>query len=191
MEPSESHELTQAEQFDALIERSLLMQDGWIEYNLPFPKSVFLNHVVSRGFLLHGSGNADVIEFEPRQANDSEKEFGNKIAVYAVNDPILPIFYAIQDREQLSGQINSGKYADEETGEAKYHFAVEASALEKYPWKDGVVYIMPPDGFEEGKNNEGELMGEFANETPVQAKLKLRVSPEDFPYLDSVKPILG
>ena len=129
MEPSESHELTQAEQFDALIERSLLMQDGWIEYDLPFPKSDFLNHVVSQGFLLHGSGNDDVIEFEPRQANDSEKEFGNKMAVYAVNDPILPIFYAIQDREQLSGQINSGKYVDDETGEAKYHFAVEASAL--------------------------------------------------------------
>lgn len=191
MEPKESNEQSKEEQFNALIERSLSVGEGWIEYDLPFPKSDLLTHLISHGYLLHGSGNDSVEEFEPRQANDSVKEFGNKKAVYAVNDPILPIFYAIQDREQLEGRINSGKHVDDETGKVIYQFAIEAAVLEKYPWKDGVVYVMPPDGFEEGKNDDGESIGEFASEVPVHATLKLRVSPEDFPYLDRVKPILG
>ena len=85
--------------FDRLLAESI--QKGSvpvIDYTLSAPKWQFLCYLCeAKDVLLHGSGNPDIQEFEPRQSNDTQ-EFGNRQAVYAASDGIWPIFFAITDK---------------------------------------------------------------------------------------------
>ncbi len=57
-----------------------------IAYTLTAPKWQFLCYLCdTKGVLAHGSGQADIAEFEPRQSSDVA-EFGARRAVYAASD---------------------------------------------------------------------------------------------------------
>src|SRR4051794_25651040 len=64
-----------------------------LDYTLAAPKWQFLCWLCdTQDVLVHGSGNADIAEFEPRQSNDIE-EFGNRQAVYAASDGIWAMYF--------------------------------------------------------------------------------------------------
>lgn len=73
--------------------------------------------------------------------------------------------------------------------EKTYHFAVGADMLALRPWSDGAVYILPQEAFEQGVDDNGMLIDEFVSRAPVTPIARLKVGPEDFPYLDSVGAI--
>src|SRR4051812_36260640 len=78
-----------------------------INYQLAAPKWQFLCYLCdTKRILLHGSGNPDITEFEPRQPKDIE-EFGNRRAVYAASDGIWPMYFAIVKREQVTLLMNA------------------------------------------------------------------------------------
>lgn len=159
-----------------------------IEYSLPYPKEEFLNFLTrEKEVLLHGSSKRGLEVIEPQQANDSEKRFGNKRAVYAVADSVLPIFYAIQDRSKINGAIISGAETDAETGEVKYEFRMPKAVIDAEPWTQGAVYILDRSQFTQGADDQGNLIDEWASETSVEPLAKLEVNPEDFRFLDSVE----
>ncbi|MDP3985867.1 MAG: hypothetical protein Q8P77_00310 [Candidatus Veblenbacteria bacterium] len=161
-----------------------------IDYNLPYPKEEFLKFLVEeKHLLLHGSSNQNLEVLAPQQTNDGAKEFGNKKAVYAVTDSVLPIFYAIRDRTKIRGAIISGYEADAETGEAKYEFRMSREAIEAKPWTRGAVYILDHSSFAQGVNDKGELVDEWAAETAVRPIAKLGVVPEDFRFINEIKPL--
>src|SRR5689334_13111620 len=59
-----------------------------IAYELTVPKWKFLSYLTdTKNILMHGSNNASIEEFEPRQSNDTA-EFGNRRAVYAASDAL-------------------------------------------------------------------------------------------------------
>ena len=159
-----------------------------IEYNLLYPKEDFLRFLTEeKNVLLHGSSNRNIEILEPRQANDTVKASGNKKAIYVVTDPVLPIFYAIQDREKLQGSIKSGVSEDMEKGELEYKFEIPKKALDAKPWTRGMVYIFDKNQFHEEKDDAGELSGEWTSESPVRPLAKLEVGPEDFRFMDKVE----
>jgi hypothetical protein len=51
----------------------------------------------TQGFVAHGTGQADITIFEPRQSNDVGW-FGNRKAVYAASDALWAMFFAIMNR---------------------------------------------------------------------------------------------
>src|SRR3989344_4477569 len=128
------------EAFTKLFEETLRKQEAGVpavEYNLPYPKEDFLKFLVEeKNVLLHGSPEKEIEIFEPRQANDTEKKSGNKVAVYGVIDPVLSIFYAIQDRKKIQGSIESGVNEDLETGKVEYKFKIPKNAMEDHSWID-------------------------------------------------------
>jgi hypothetical protein len=79
-----------------------------IEYTAPAPKWQFLCYLCEhKGIVLHGSGDPNIAELEPRKATDVN-EFGNRQAVYAADDGIWPMFFAIVDRDRpLTSLVNS------------------------------------------------------------------------------------
>ncbi len=176
--------------FETLYQGMLAQDGGFVEYSLPYPKYDFLNFLVrEKGVLLHGSNQPDIRELEPKQANCKSKKFGNMQAVYATQDSILPLFFAVRDRSKMRGRTESGYREEYVDGQQKktYGFAVSSQAvLNSNPWLDGVVYILPSDSFEQGTDDEGHQIDEFVSRTPVKAIARLRVGPEDFPYLDKV-----
>ncbi|MDP3697262.1 MAG: hypothetical protein Q8R55_04525 [Candidatus Taylorbacteria bacterium] len=158
-----------------------------IDYNLQYPKEDFLKFLVeNKNVLLHGSPNRDLEVLEPRQANDTAKESGNKKAVYAVTDPVMAIFFAIQNREKINGTIESGTWDNPETGEQEYKFKIPKNTQATF-WTQGVIYIFDKNNFTTEKDNAGHSSGEWTSDSTAKPIAKIEIKPEDFQYLDKVE----
>jgi hypothetical protein len=180
------HRESPDQEFEALFKTLDMATVSLIDYKLSFPKEDFLRFVVyQKEALLHGSSqNVDVLL--PMKANDDVKAFGNKLAVYAVDDPVLAIFYAIQDRSCIHGPVISGRTADEFFGDYSYNFAIPDEAGEN-PWSSGFVYVVGRDGFEEGRQDDGKSADEWCSYAPVRPWAKLCVNPADFRFLNQIQ----
>ena len=143
--------------------------------------------VTERGVLLHGSNETDLEILRPQPANDAAKRSGNKNAVYAVDDAVLAIFYAIQDRSRIDGVIRSAVKANRETGEREYSFGMPRAVLQSEPWRTGAVYVVDSRAFVQCKNDAGRTVREWASEQPVRVLSKLIVGPDDFRFLNHVQ----
>jgi len=148
---------------DQLIERGVSIEDLCCEF-------------VRRGFLLHGTGVAELNILEPRQANDEgghEENLQN--AVYATSDPRIPIFMALiwgmSGTSQYS--IISSKHEDGSCTE-EVHF----SATSKFPSdKAGSVYVLPKETFEVAGSDQ-----QFVSSVPAMPLFEIPVKLEDFQY---------
>ena len=191
--PTKSSDQIEAQSFRELFDRTQMDEKGkitTIRYELPYPKEDFLKFLVTeKNVLLHGSSSKEIEILEPRQANDRAKISGNKKAVYAVTDPVFPIFYAIQDRNKIHGLIESGVDHNPATGELRYEFKMPQSVLASEPWTRGIIYIFDRSQFNPEKNDVGEPSGEWTSEKAVNPIAKLEVGPEDFRFLDKVKGV--
>jgi hypothetical protein len=174
-----------------------MLADGpgtMIEYTLTAPKWQFLCYLCDhKEILLHGSGRADIEEFEPRQSNDIE-EFGNRQAVYAASDGIWPIYFAVMDRDGgVDSLVNGCSWVIEADGARHgpyYFFSINADALARRAWRSGTIYLLPRRTFEQqplmsfqGVQHE---VAQWASLVPVRPLAQLPVEPEDFPFLDQI-----
>lgn len=179
--------------FDKMYQDALQKEDSFIEFEGPYSKKEFLDYVVKNyNVVLHGSNKKNINEFEPRQANCQSKKFGNQIGVYATEDDVLPMFYAIQDSEKFQGMAASGYSSETDENrvtEKKYLFEIDANLIAIKPWSEGVVYILPKDSFEQGTDDDGKLIDEWMSKAPVKPNAKLKLEPEEFPYLNDIKTI--
>src|SRR5690606_2452905 len=123
--------------FDALLDEVIAGRQRHIAYGLGAPKWQFLCHAAERrGLALHGSGNADIAEFEPRQSNDLN-EFGTQRAVYAAADGLWAMFFAIVDRDRYAMSISNACIRLEDAAgrvsEPRYVFSVSQAARPHQP----------------------------------------------------------
>lgn len=181
--------------FDELLEKTLQIGDcPTIPFNLPWPKWQFLCHVSDHhDIALHGSGNPNIVLFEPRQSNDLH-EFGNQKAVYAASDGLWAMFFAVVDRDRVSSITNACVRLVDPTGTVHgpyYVFSVSRSALPTQPWRTGTVYLLPRRTFTIQPSitfgsNEVHI-AQLASFEPVQPLAKLTITPEDFPFLQQIR----
>jgi hypothetical protein len=161
----------------------------FIDYQLSVPKWQFLCHAADHaGFVLHGTGNPDITLFEPRQPEDLT-EFGNRLAVFAAMDGIWPIYFAILDRDRYDiGLVNSCIHLERDP---YYFFSITQSALEQQPWRDGIIYLLPAEGFEAQPpitvDGQEIRIAQATNPSTVRPVAKLLVRPEDFPFLHQIR----
>ncbi|GAA2280789.1 hypothetical protein GCM10010234_17180 [Streptomyces hawaiiensis] len=182
--------------FDRLLRQALANgPDEPIDYRLEAPKWQFLCHAADRGMLvLHGSGDPAIRRFEPRQPDD-DSEFGNRRAVFAADDGLWPMYYAILDRERHPMSLINGcarpSDGGEWHGEPHYYFSISAHALKRQPWRPGTVYLLPAGTFErQPPIRVGDVLvqsAQWASPVEVTPVAKLAVQPEDFPFLDQIR----
>lgn len=165
-----------------------------IPYTLPWPRWQFLCHLADHhDFALHGSGDASIALFEPRQSNDLN-EFGNQKAVYAASDGLWAMFFAIIDRARVTSVTNACVRLVDEMGIQHgpyYVFSVSQTALPSQPWRTGWVYLLPrgtfivepPMAFGANEVHVAQL----ASFVAVQPLAKLMVTPADFPFLVHIR----
>ena len=165
-----------------------------IDYALVAPKWQFLCYVCDhKDIVLHGSGQPDILEFEPRQSNDVG-EFGNRRAVYAASDGIWPIYFAVMDRERgVTSLVNCcARVVDSDGSRSQpyYFFSINADALSRRPWRRGTIYLLPRHSFEQqapqlyrGLQLE---VAQWASLVPVRVLARLPVEPGDFPFLGQI-----
>ncbi len=159
------------------------------DYPADYPKYEFFCYLVAyRHVLLHGSNNPSIAVFEPRQQTDY---VGRAIsAVFASPDGIWPIYFAIIDRANYRGSLhNACLWKTDENGQRRkmYYFSINEEMLAGNPWTDGTMYILPGESFEQVRDHEGNPLEEWVSFTPVTPIGKIWVSPQEFPFLNSVE----
>jgi hypothetical protein len=164
-----------------------------VDYRLAAPRWQFLCWLAdTQDVLLHGSGSADIEEFEPRQADDGG-EFGARLAVYAASDGLWPMYFAIVDRTVVGSLVNASLHVLDDEGQragSYYYFSVDRDALAAGAWRPCSVYVLARASFE--AQPEEDWVGlrlastQWASPVPVRPLARVDVRPEDFPLLDEV-----
>lgn len=169
-----------------------------IHYDLPEPKWKFLCYLCDeKGLVLHGSGNGEIEEFEPRQPLD-EGEFSGQKAVFAASDGLWPMYFAIANRDP-GGGVRSLLNAcfrlyqpDGSLSDPYYFLSINKEAFETgNMWRQGWIYVLPRDTFVQ--NPPGDYKGQpgtieqWASPVAVKPMAKIRVGSDDFPLLEQVR----
>jgi len=146
---------------------------GEIAYDLTQPKWVFLHHLVRHGYVLHGSNEHAIDEFRTRQTFDAH---GQPIdAVFATDDSIWPLYFAVVRREGLDyGYINWCLHVRQES---RYLFSIGRNPRSDEAWASGTIYVLPADTFSATPDSR-----ELVSLVPVQPRARLPVEPDDFPF---------
>jgi hypothetical protein len=144
---------------------------GDVAYDLERPKWWFLHHAIRSGLLLHGT-NEHGLEVLGTRANDDAR--GAPVdAVFASDDAIWPLYFATADRRGgTRGLIN---WCEHRSAESRYLFALEGAPS----WTAGTVYALPAETFEQTPASR-----ELVSFVPVRPRLRVPVTPEDFPLRD-------
>jgi hypothetical protein len=164
---------------------------GRIDYRLGASRWQFLCWLAdSKNVVLHGSGNADIVEFEPRRPADNS-EFGRQQAVYAASDGIWATFFAVVDRAVATSLVNMSVVVGEAGHETPmYYFSVNRDALLRAPWHPGAVYVLPRTTFVRQPDTAREGVpvrsNQWASRAAVRPLASLPVAPVDFPFLHRV-----
>ena len=180
--------------FEQLLDEALTRSDGgWIEYELEHPPHEFVQFVTCQDTVIfHGSNNREIETFMPVRKSTELRDRtgrGNLQAVYGTHDGLWAMFFAVVDRERLRGSIRNGvAYFTNAGGEVltAYNFSVNQEQLADAPWREGALYLLPRDVFRRLQLTEHAYANEWACEQEVKPLAKLRVNPQDFPFLDRV-----
>ncbi|NOK57558.1 MAG: hypothetical protein GFH27_549303n176 [Chloroflexi bacterium AL-W] len=183
---------------EAFYHRWLVNGDGaWFPDTLPLPKWVFCSWLADyKQLLLHGSGDPNITEFQPRTPQDrSPDSFSKQTAVFAASDGIWPIFYAVLNRMEVQCTMLNGALqfatGPNQWSTMRYFFSLTESALHQYPWREGILYVLPREDFmRQPPYKLGLHMvyePHWACLTSVRPLAKIRVAPTDFPWRDQIR----
>lgn len=187
-----------ARAFDSVIDAALAGEPGAeIDYHLPFPKYLFLDYLAEkRGMMLHGSLHRHLATLEPIRNSRDTSEFGDQPAIYATQDPLWALFFAVLERDHLQGFIHNGAIqlkGDDGSLIRRYYYCINTESLRRNPWRPGAVYLMRGDKFEPDPTQEGMRVGMYTLinthwlcRSAVKPLARLLVEPEDFPFLNRV-----
>jgi hypothetical protein len=193
--PMASFDETTQNAFDELLNTTINLGGcPMVEFTLPYPKWQFLCYLADHhDMALHGSGDPNIVVFEPRQSNDLN-EFGNQKAVYAASDGLWAMFFAIVDRSLVKSITNACIRLSDESGTLHgpyYVFSISQSALPHQPWRTGTVYLMSRSTFiaqvPMAFGSYQVHIAQLASSEPVEPLAKLMVSPDDFPFLRHIR----
>jgi hypothetical protein len=160
------------ERYDTLLART--PEGAEVDYGLPQPKWWFLHHLVTRGYLLHGSNQRDIVEFETRPSFDAHNV--RKVeAVFASDDAIWPIYFAVVNRPVAQSYINWCDHPG--NGTSRYLFSIGSDPREACSWTTGTVYVLPSETFQPTPGSR-----ELTSLVPVRPRARLTVEPDDFPF---------
>ena len=158
--------------FDSLLART--PEGGAVDYDLPQPKWWFMHHLLARGFVLHGSNEPAIDEFETRPNFDAHNE-RHVDAVFASDDAIWPLYFAVVNRPVVQSLINWCEHPT--SGTSRYVFSIGADPRDDESWTTGTIYVLPSATFMLTPERR-----ELTSLVPVRPRARLTVEPDDFPF---------
>jgi hypothetical protein len=150
---------------------------GLLAYDAAAPMHTFLRYLLERRpVLLHGTGDPTIERFDPRRQTDYDNEWTN--AVFATDDPIWPIFFAVVNRPVARSLINA---CSRRYGASHYYFSIGTDPKGCDAWRSGWMYVLPRETFRLHPSGP-----EWLSPVAVRPLARLRVEPADFPFIDDV-----
>ena len=142
-----------------------------------------------RDVLFHGSSRGDFAVLEPIRLSNDTRDFGNRQAVFATDDPVWALWFAILRRGEGYRSTRNGslRIAGDDASTRCYFFMVNRGALSDERFGTGYLYVLPRATFELEPPIAGVLdTGQWASFDAVQPLVRVEVGPEHFPLLDAV-----
>lgn len=181
--------------FDHLIDSALQRgPNALIEYDLPYPKSEFLNYLCDwRGFVLHGSPVHDLDVLKPIRQSGDNNEFGNRQQIFGSPDAMWAMWFAILDKRKFNFTRNGCVRVGLGPQRVKYyHFELPKSIREENPFTEGMLYITRAEDFPDKRpfpllDHFGAEIEEWGSTNPIVPLARIKVKPEEFPYLSQVQ----
>lgn len=140
-----------------------------------------------RPVLFHGTGRGDLETLSPVRQSSDTSAFGNQQAVFATQDPVWAMFFAVLDRSNPEFRSTRNGASTVIGGRRefgpRYFFAVNDAMTRERMWRPGVVYVVDRKGFMPDARDLGVIdNAQWASVAPVKWLAKVRVTPEDFPF---------
>jgi hypothetical protein len=134
----------------------------------------------SQDYVVHGSTNGNIETFTPRK----QTLFNGKetTAVFASNNSVWSIFFAILNPRSRVGSIRNGCFIDDRKSKITSYYLFSIDSRCKDPFCDGWIYFLPKESFK-----QGGAKAEWICEEEVRPIASISVKPTDFPYLHSIK----
>jgi hypothetical protein len=165
--------------FERLVQAVDEADGAEIAYDAAAPKHAFFRYLLQRTpVLLHGTGDPTIERFEPQRQTDYDNEWTN--AVFATDDPIWPIFFAVVNRPVARSLVNA---CSRRWGESHYYFSIGTDPQSRDAWREGWIYVLPQKTFDPHRAGS-----EWLSPVTVRPLARLRVEPSDFPFLSDVVP---
>jgi hypothetical protein len=162
-----------------------------ISYELPWPKVEFLQWLrLNRPVVFHGSPRDDLTLLSTTRLSRDSSAFGNQRAVYASNDPVWAMYFALLPRGPGSGfrwTKNSCLRVGGPERLPRYSFAVNPEVLANGGLSPGTLYVLPNDTFVSDKAEFGVIdTCHLVSKIEVKPLARLAVTPDDFPFAASL-----
>ena len=143
--------------------------------------------------LFHGSPDGSIARLEPRRESwelQDEGGRGNLAEVYATDDALWALWFAVLDRDAIRGSLRSASenFTGPDGRITRFRFfSLDHRVLPHRPFADGWLYLLPRDTFRPLPILPGGPdSNEWGSPDAVAPLARLRVSPADVPYLDRV-----
>jgi hypothetical protein len=181
--------------FDDLVKAALINGGrGQIDYQLPYPKSDFLNYLCDwKGYVAHGSPLMNLERLEPVRLGTDTNEFGNRRQVFGSPDAMWAMWFAILDKSKVNKTDNGCVRVGQGARRVKYyHFELPRESRSAQPFVEGMIYLARSEDFPDHRSH-GHLrwfdaeVEEWGSVEPVTSVLRIVVKPQEFPYLHLVE----
>jgi len=181
--------------FDILLDTALVGDlRRPIIYNLPYPKADFLNYICDwREFVVHGSPTPNLEILEPVRKSRDVNEFGNRQQIFCSPDAMWAMWFAILEKGKFNQTRNGCVRVGRGARRVKYyHFELPKENKSNSPFADGMIYIARAQDFPDKRPYpildwfDGEIE-EWGSTKAVSPLARIRVAPQDFPYLNQVQ----
>jgi hypothetical protein len=137
-----------------------------------------------RQLLFHGSKRDSISELRPDRESEDSTAFGNQRAVFASDDPVWAMWFALLARGPGFRSTRNGVWSIRgETQHRQYFFSVDTDQPDAELLTDGWLYVVPRDGFSAEPAVAGLLQSaQWVNSNPVRPLARIAVAPADFPF---------
>ena len=155
----------------------------------PGPVAGYLRWLgVHREVLFHGSRRGGLAELRTTRESHDASAFGDQQAVFATDDPVWALFFAVLER---TDGFTSTRNATIATSAAplrrRYFFSVNDGVPHGGDTGPGWLYVLPQAGFEYEPPRLGVLhTAQWVSRAPVRPLAAIAVAPADFPFADRI-----
>jgi hypothetical protein len=155
----------------------------------PGQTSTYLQWLANhRQVLFHGSKRDNISELRPDRESEDSTAFGNQRAVFASDDPVWAMWFALLARGPGFRSTRNGVWSIRgDTQYRQYFFSVDTDQPDADLLTDGWLYVVPRDGFSAEPAVAGLLQSaQWVNPDPVRPLTRIAVAPADFPFTNVI-----
>lgn len=150
----------------------------------PGPIVAYLQWLAThRRVMFHGTKRGGLDELRILRETRDESDFGDQQAVFASDDPVWAMFFAVLARDgALTSTRNGTMSTVGDPLRRRYFLSVNEEVGAGEEKSAGWMYVLPPEGFVSERPRYGHLYtSHWVSREPVRALVRFAVQADDFP----------